>query len=167
LRQGKRSDGKVSTENGPVYYYLDKDTTLVNAIKDLGYDSIMGIEDNTNTYALFEPTQVKSIYNKGTFDINNNDIRYQESAKQDKSEEREEKEYNKRKERVEKAKEEGTLSDQMKDVYSVSFTKSAQEYAENRTKMEYFDNNEDYWDRTEDKSTGKVTYVRKTPYEHQ
>jgi len=48
----------------------------------------------------------------------------------------------------------------------VAFTKSAQGYAENRTRMEYFDNNDRYWDRTEDKSTGKVTYTRKTPFEH-
>ena len=161
LRQGKRSDGKVSTENGPVYYYLDKDTTLVNAIKDLGYDSIMGIEDNTNTYALFEPTQVKSIYNKGTFDENNRDIRYQmgeaEKTPLEKAKEQ-------RDARLEQQRKAGITSDVYKDVYSVIFEKDSTNNEENKRKMEYFDKRSEYWDRHE--KGGRVTYTRKTPFEH-
>lgn len=161
LRQGKRSDGKVSTENGPVYYYLDKDTTLVNAIKDLGYDSIMGIEDNTNTYALFEPTQVKSIYNKGTFDENNRDIRYQmgeaEKTPLEKAKEQ-------RDARLEQQRKAGITSDVYKDVYSVIFEKDSTNNEENKHKMEYFDKRSEYWDRHE--KGGRVTYTRKTPFEH-
>ena len=78
---------------------------------------------------------------------------------------REEKEYNKRQERITKADEAGELSDVVKDVYSVTFTESARGFAENRTRMEYFDNREKYWKREED-DNGNVTYTRKTPFEH-
>lgn len=77
---------------------------------------------------------------------------------------REEKEYQKRQERIENADNAGELSDKLKDVYSVTFTKSAQEYAENRTRMEYFDNREKYWNREE--KDGNVTYTRKTQFDH-
>ena len=100
------------------------------------------------------------------------DKRFQEAKKQkpltdeeiEAMDRREEKEYEKRKERIQKADEAGELSDVVKDVYSVTFTKSAQNFAENRTRMEYFDNRDKYWNRSE--KDGKVIYTRKTPLEH-
>ena len=43
-------------------------------LKSLGYD---GVINNNEEYIAFEPTQIKSVYNKGTFDEKNPNIYYQ------------------------------------------------------------------------------------------
>ena len=65
---------------------------------------------------------------------------------------------------IKEAKEQGLVSDSYVDTYSVSFTKSAQEYEGNRKKMEDFDKKSNIWSRNEE--NGKVTYTRKIPYDH-
>ena len=45
--------------------------------KSMGYDGLEAVEGRTTTIGVFEPTQIKSINNKGTFDENNPNILYQ------------------------------------------------------------------------------------------
>jgi hypothetical protein len=52
--------------------FTDENGVMSNWAKDLGYDGIVVPEDFNmseivQTYAVFEPTQIKSIFNKGTF----------------------------------------------------------------------------------------------------
>ena len=43
-------------------------------VKDLGYDGIVLEENNNINYAVFDPSQIKSTFNKGTFDPNDSNI---------------------------------------------------------------------------------------------
>jgi hypothetical protein len=49
------------------------------ALKALGYDGVLFKEDGQEVLSVLEPTQIKSIYNTGTWDGSNPDIRYQTS----------------------------------------------------------------------------------------
>jgi hypothetical protein len=62
---------------------IEASKSLINKIKELGYDGIKMYEDG-NTYAVFKPTQIKSATgNIGTFDATNPDIRYSLRAVED------------------------------------------------------------------------------------
>jgi len=57
--------------------------------------------------------------------------------------------------------------DNQKDIYSVTFTKSAQRVDENKRRMSYYHNNSAYWRETKNKD-GSITYTRTLPYkQHQ
>lgn len=47
---------------------------IIRALKDMGYDGLYVVEDGVKNLAVFEPTQIKSVWNPGTFDPNNPDI---------------------------------------------------------------------------------------------
>ena len=72
-------------EGEPTYYALfDFDNypnkeydTIHEYAEKLGYDGIKLIENGIINYQVFEPTQVKSVFNQGTFDENNANISYQ------------------------------------------------------------------------------------------
>ncbi len=68
------------------------------------------------------------------------------------------------KKKVIEARKKGEVTDIYKDVYSVSFDKSAQSNEENQRKMRYFEQRLNFWDKTVDKD-GKITYTRKVPYQ--
>jgi len=53
---------------------------IVSYAEDFGYDGVVGTYAGDTHYMAFNPTQIKSIYNQGTFDANNPDIRYQQMA---------------------------------------------------------------------------------------
>lgn len=127
--------------------------TGLNGTRELDQGGTQGTRSNTETKSNDRKNRKRGTKNKTLTD--------EQIEAMDK---REEAEYNKRKERVENADAVGELSDVVKDVYSVTFTKSSQEFAENRTRMEYFDNRDKYWNRSE--KDGNVTYTRKTPFEH-
>ena len=61
------------------YRFQQSDRYVVNEIKKLGYDGIVyknEYEGGGDSYIVFDPNQIKSIYNKGDFDRNNSNIRY-------------------------------------------------------------------------------------------
>lgn len=84
--------------NTRIFYYINNIWELfddesgkhfVDGLKKAGYDSVVFNENiplkgdadrgvatgkETTTWAVFEPTQIKSIYNKGTFEVNNPNI---------------------------------------------------------------------------------------------
>lgn len=64
---------ELKTEDWRAYEYTP---ALIKEIRRLGYDGIRVYEDGSN-YAVFSPTQVKSIQNVGTFDPENPSILYQ------------------------------------------------------------------------------------------
>jgi len=104
-------------------------------------------EDNQETYGVFNKGDVKSVYNKGTFDRNNPDIKFQSSGN-------------------------GQTNlgyiDKQKDIYSVTFTKSAQKNGENQKKIAFYRNNKSYWRENKDAQTGSITFTRALPYrQHQ
>lgn len=47
---------------------------FVDIAKSMGYDGLEAIEGRTQTLAVFDPTQIKSVNNKGTFDESNPNI---------------------------------------------------------------------------------------------
>ncbi|MGE4510093.1 MAG: hypothetical protein AB7D43_03220 [Sulfurimonadaceae bacterium] len=51
-----------------------EDRTTLEAIKKLGFDGVFVKENGTKNLAVFDPTQIKSIHNRGTFDSNNPNI---------------------------------------------------------------------------------------------
>lgn len=53
---------------------------VISAIKELGFDSIFVNERGSKNIAVFSPTQIKSVNNRGTFDPNDPRILYQEDA---------------------------------------------------------------------------------------
>lgn len=144
-----------------------------NKIQDFAYKALSIITGEENVHNVSRKVSEGEVWNR---QVNKNtsigEKQYSASKKTETltdeqikaMDRREEKEYEKRQERIENADNAGELSDKLKDVYSVTFTKSAQEYAENRTRMEYFDNREKYWNREE--KDGNVTYTRKTPFDH-
>lgn len=59
---------------------------ITDKLKAQGYDGIiikntrfdsLNSDEGINQYVVFEPNQIKSVYNRGTFDPSNDDIRYQ------------------------------------------------------------------------------------------
>lgn len=58
----------------PKYFILKKESpiTIYNTIKKLGYDGL--IDNIYNQYAVFEPTQIKSIENDGSWDVDDTNI---------------------------------------------------------------------------------------------
>lgn len=57
--------------------WLDQKYDIVPKLKKKGYDGIIfDGEHEGDTYVAFSPTQIKSVYNKGTWDAENPDIRY-------------------------------------------------------------------------------------------
>lgn len=60
--------------NGPITGNAEEFT---NKLKQQGYDGV--INPANGFYVAFEPTQIKSVYNKGTFDANNPNIYYQKA----------------------------------------------------------------------------------------
>lgn len=66
--------------NGPITGNAEEFT---NKLKQQGYDGV--INPANGFYVAFEPTQIKSVYNKGTFDANNPNIYYQENNLQAKN----------------------------------------------------------------------------------
>ena len=55
--------------------------------------------------------------------------------------------------------------DKQKDIYSVTFTKSAQQNAENKKKMAFYKANKSYWKENKDAQTGAITFTRALPYQ--
>lgn len=66
--------------NGPITGNAEEFT---NKLKQQGYDGV--INPANGFYVAFEPTQIKSVYNKGTFDANTPNIYYQENNLQAKN----------------------------------------------------------------------------------
>lgn len=58
----------------PVYYDLKKDKpkVIMDKMIELGYDGL--IDNLYNQYAVFEPNQIKSIDNDGSWDLNDDNI---------------------------------------------------------------------------------------------
>ena len=52
----------------------DKDKELIQVFKDMGFDGIVTQEGGMKTYGAFNPTQLKSKFNKGTYDRTNSNI---------------------------------------------------------------------------------------------
>ena len=50
----------------PIWGYLN-DRSVQEAIQNFGYDGVVGMEDHYMTAGVFNSTQIKSIFNKGTF----------------------------------------------------------------------------------------------------
>jgi len=67
-----------STVHALAHHFTNK--KFFDALKKVGYDSIKGVEGDSMTYGVFEKGNVKSIYNQGTFDVNNKDIRFQAAS---------------------------------------------------------------------------------------
>lgn len=55
-------------------FNITNNKDFVDIAKSMGYDGIEAIEGRTQTLAVFNPTQIKSIHNKGTFDESNPNI---------------------------------------------------------------------------------------------
>jgi len=75
---GLRSFTKKQIESdltGPRSWELLEQDILRAAIEDLGFDAMYINEGGTKNIAVFSPTQIKSVYNRGTFDPTNPDIR--------------------------------------------------------------------------------------------
>ena len=79
-----RWEGKGSEEfeaNDSATAYLDDNyEEIFSRANEGNYDGVIvkGV-DGSETYVAFEPTQIKSVYNKGTFDANNPNIYYQKA----------------------------------------------------------------------------------------
>ena len=58
-----------------------------------------------------------------------------------------------------------TYLDNEKDLYSVTFTKSAQKVAVNKQKMEHYRRDKSYWRENPNKD-GSITFTRALPYKH-
>lgn len=55
-----------------------RSSDFLNKLKADGYDGIIkNFSDGTSTYVVFNPEQIKSAYNQGTFDVENPNIYYQ------------------------------------------------------------------------------------------
>ena len=54
--------------------------------------------------------------------------------------------------------------DKQKDIYSVTFTKSAQKNGENQKKIQFYRNNKSYW-RENTNQDGSITFTRALPYQ--
>ena len=54
--------------------------TLGDIIKDAGFDGYIETEAGVDNFAVFEPTQVKSIFNKGTYDSKDSRTLYQKAT---------------------------------------------------------------------------------------
>ncbi len=50
---------------------------FTDILKENGYDGYYKVEDGIENLSVFEPNQIKSVYNQGTFDPNNDNIYYQ------------------------------------------------------------------------------------------
>jgi len=55
-------------------FNITNNKDFVDIAKSMGYDGIEAIEGRTQTLAVFNPTQIKSVNNKGTFDESNPNI---------------------------------------------------------------------------------------------
>lgn len=82
---GGKEQGQVSEVNRLAGLIADGDygvlenPQVIDAMKDAGFDAFFVKESQSHSFdnvAVFDPTQIKSIFNKGTFDPNNPDIRY-------------------------------------------------------------------------------------------
>ena len=58
-------------------YFMVNSPEFKNLLQSLGYDGIQATEYGKTTYAAFNPNQIKSVNNRGTFDPSNDNIYYQ------------------------------------------------------------------------------------------
>lgn len=58
-------------------YFMVNSPEFRNLLQSLGYDGIQATEYGKTTYAVFNPNQIKSVNNRGTFDPESNNIYYQ------------------------------------------------------------------------------------------
>ena len=80
--------GRKREESGPeyqrhefwnfaqAYFGKDGEKAILDLFKLLGFDGIMNTEYGEMTYGAFSPNQVKSVYNQGTWNPNDPDIRF-------------------------------------------------------------------------------------------
>lgn len=78
---GLTPDAYAAMENHSYYKFIDLNLPLADALESRGYDGIKANEfileeENPKVYIAFEPNQIKSAFNQGTFDESNN-ITYQ------------------------------------------------------------------------------------------
>ena len=78
IRLGEYVEGNDKT---PYWGLLDssagiaeKDSNLIDELRRQGFDGIIGREEGSPAYVTFEPTQIKSVDNRGTFDSKDTNI---------------------------------------------------------------------------------------------
>ena len=83
--EGKSVDDAIE-ENSAFYRFIDLNYTLAEALESRGYDGIKASEmtvsyedfdEDAKVFIAFNPQSIKSVFNKGTFDINESNISYQ------------------------------------------------------------------------------------------
>jgi len=64
------------TNYDPIDYFDDQAIYIIDSAKEAGYDSVIieNINDGEKLFVAFSPNQIKSIFNKGNFDPNSNNI---------------------------------------------------------------------------------------------
>lgn len=68
---------KLKNVEGVWVYSIVDSKEFSDLLKESGYDGIEAIERGNHTYKTFYSNQIKSVYNRGTFDPNNDNIYYQ------------------------------------------------------------------------------------------
>lgn len=68
-------DESFFDKNGNINGSYNHAARFTSLLQDIGYDGV--IVNNGEEYVAFNPNQIKSVYNRGTFDLNNDNIYYQ------------------------------------------------------------------------------------------
>lgn len=68
---------KLKNVEGVWVYSIVDSKEFSDLLKESGYDGIEAIERGNHTYKTFYSNQIKSVYNRGTFDPSNNNIYFQ------------------------------------------------------------------------------------------